>query len=53
MMEKTAQTLTLAAPQWLALFCRYNQSGHGTWPGHQEVSAALDTGAGTQILTKS
>ena len=40
---------TLAAPQWLALFWCYNQSGHGTWPGDQEVSAALDTGAGLRF----
>lgn len=34
MMEKTA----LAAPQWPALFRRYNQSGRGTWTRCQEVS---------------
>lgn len=47
----TAQSM-LAVLQWLALFCWYNQSGHGTWPGRQEVSTALVTGAGTQNLTK-
>lgn len=54
MMEKRGAGPALAAPQWLALFRRYNQSGRGTWTRCQEVSATLDmhTGARTRTLDR-